>query len=192
MSAPALPSPAGSAVLAWLARAGAGRDGRPSRLLAVACAALGALAATAAGGGDPLAARLAGAAGGVLLALAWGDARTGIIPHRIALPAIALACAASPGRGEEAWSGVAAAIAASAPLAVIHLVRPQWLGGGDVTMCALAGAAVGWAALPGASLLCCFGLTAQSAWAFARGAHPSDYVPWGPAIAAAAITAMAV
>ena len=123
----------------------AGRVPRSAVLGALPCG-----AALVAAAGQPTAATagLAAVLGGVFAVLALIDVETRRIPNAIVLPALALAACTSwawPERG--AAEGLAGAAVGLGVMAPAYALSRGGLGGGDVKMAALVGAAAGY---PGA------------------------------------------
>jgi leader peptidase (prepilin peptidase)/N-methyltransferase len=130
--------------------------------------------------------------GWTLLALAWIDIRTGLLPDRLTLPLIAAGFA-------QAWflraDMAASAIGAAAGYGCVWLLEIAYrrlrgregIGLGDAKLLAAAGAWLGWEALPvtvlGASVLALAAVTAGMARG--RAVDRNTEIPFGPFLALA-------
>jgi len=139
------------------------------------------------------------AVGAGLVALTVVDLRYQLLPRRIVLPlgAVALAlfalAAAATGAGDALTRAVLSAAAAFVVFAVLRLVNPA-LGGGDVTLAAVLGLALGWQSVN--AVLAGLGLGAVLAAAFAlvglatRRLRRDTPLPYGPFLAAGTLVVL--
>jgi leader peptidase (prepilin peptidase) / N-methyltransferase len=125
----------------------------------------------------------------VLLVLAAIDLERGLIPNRIVLPSFCVVLLAQvivrPDRASE-W--VLAALLAAFVLLVPNLIRPAWMGMGDVKLALLIGALLGWGAF-GALLLAFLGTFPVALVLIVRGgsAARKSAIPFGPFLALGAL-----
>lgn len=129
----------------------------------------------------------------LLAALAWEDARSGLLPHRLTLPGVAAGLAfAAALHGFPAFAG---RLAAAAGVWVLFLLgwlasHGRGVGGGDAWMAAMIGAFLGAAALPALALGLGLGLVCGFAWALGRRLPlRAASIRLGPFLAAGAIAA---
>lgn len=131
----------------------------------------------------------------VLAILSWHDLRTRRIPTAIVNPATAAGVAALAGvawrSGTPLRLGVAAATAAGAygAFAVLHALKPDGLGYGDVRLSGLLGLFLGWlgpGAMATAALAGAVGAAAVALVISARRRHLEATLPFGPFLAGGA------
>jgi leader peptidase (prepilin peptidase)/N-methyltransferase len=155
-------------------------DRAPAAAIAVVLATL-AVASRPLGAGAAIAAFLSV----VLVVIAAIDVRNRIIPNRIVLPAAAIVLVARiislPDRAPEF---ALAALAAAVVLTLPNLFNRSAMGMGDVKLCLLLGAALGWAAL-GAILVAFLAAGPVAALTLIRGGRSarSASIPLGPFLA---------
>jgi leader peptidase (prepilin peptidase)/N-methyltransferase len=129
-----------------------------------------------------------------LVVLAAVDLERGIIPNRIVLPATAIVLLAQlalfPAQAVE-WLLAAAAV--SLALLIPRLIRPAWMGMGDVKLALLLGAALGWEVL-GALLIACLSIFPVALIVLIRGGASArkSTLPFGPFLAFGALVALYV
>jgi leader peptidase (prepilin peptidase) / N-methyltransferase len=138
----------------------------------------------------PLDRVVVGAYGAVaLVVLAAVDIERGLIPNRIVLPSFGLVLLAQlVVRPERASEWVLAALLAAFVLLVPNLIRPAWMGMGDVKLALLIGALLGWGAF-GALLiafLCTFPVALVLVLRGGSAARKSA-IPFGPFLALGAL-----
>jgi leader peptidase (prepilin peptidase) / N-methyltransferase len=145
-----------------------------------------------------LPADLAVAAG--LVALTVVDLRYQLLPRRIVLPlgAVALGlfalAAAATGAGDALTRAVLCAVAAFVVFALLRLVNPAALGGGDVTLAAVLGLSLGWQSVE--AVLAGLGLGAVLAAVFAlaglatRRLRRDTPLSYGPFLAAGTLVVL--
>jgi leader peptidase (prepilin peptidase) / N-methyltransferase len=138
----------------------------------------------------PLDRVVVGAYGAVaLVVLAALDIERGLIPNRIVLPSFGLVLLAQlVVRPERASEWVLAALLAAFVLLVPNLIRPAWMGMGDVKLALLIGALLGWGAF-GALLiafLCTFPVALVLVLRGGSAARKSA-IPFGPFLALGAL-----
>lgn len=125
----------------------------------------------------------------VLVVLAGIDIERGLIPNRIVLPSFGLVLLGQiivrPDRASE-W--VLAALLAAFALLVPNLIRPAWMGMGDVKLALLIGALLGWGAF-GALLLAFLCTFPVALVLVVRGgsAARKSAIPFGPFLALGAL-----
>ncbi len=176
---------------------GGGGGAVPRGLLEVATAALFVLAALRFGPSAELPAWLWFVAAGVLLSVI--DLREHLLPNRVLLPATAgalllLAVAAAAGdRWDDLLRAVLAGAAAFGVLFAMALISPAGLGMGDVKLAGLLGLLLGWLGWSVVLLGLLLGFLAQAVLGLVllavRRAGRDTELPFGPALAAGALTA---
>lgn len=121
--------------------------------------------------------------GSVLIVLSAIDVQHRVLPNRIVLPGVAVVLALRiaffPDQAAE-W--VLAGLAAGMFLACPLIFRSGGMGGGDIKLAVLLGAALGWDVF-GAILVGCLAVVPVALWMLRRGSDRNATLPFGPFLA---------
>lgn len=137
-----------------------------------------------------------------LVALTVIDLRSFVLPNRIVFPVTAASvvilsiAALTGGDGDALLRALVCAAIAFAAFTVLHLVSPRAMGFGDVKLSFLLGLDLGWLgggeAVLGLALGFVYGAVIGIALIVSRVRSRKDHVPFGPFLAAGALTAVLV